>query len=67
MMCNSLLSLIAVAAFLWPIRVCASTITYSTVTGYFLQDEASTNATIFDFVRRPFAPLLQSAKTQRNT
>ena len=28
----------------------ASTINYSTVTGYFLQDEESTDATTFDYV-----------------
>lgn len=29
----------------------ASTITYTTVTGYFLQDETATDASTFDYVR----------------
>lgn len=29
----------------------ASTITYTTITGYFLQDETATDASTFDYVR----------------
>ena len=38
-----------------------SYIQYSTVTGYFLQDEPSTNATTFDYVRPYFCYFSETA------
>lgn len=40
----------AQAYFQKPVDV-SGYLNYTTVTGYFLQDEASTNATAFDYVR----------------
>ena len=45
--------LLAFAVFYIAALVQGSDIKYSTVTGYFLQDEPSTDATTFDYVRPP--------------
>lgn len=51
-----LLGLASTALARWP-EAEGNEIRYSTVRGYFLQDEPDTNPATFDYVRRPLPPL----------